>query len=142
MSCHVTYANEELIYIPEHEQDEILKWFRDWLPRNHIYIGMQNFPQPRDYYNERFFPRLNLLYWPRNARRWARYFSLVNERQARRLRLLVNQDQYRRYRLRLALGNRTIDPYMWLLPLIPIVINGLRRLWLAYFVDDRYWWWS
>lgn len=84
-------------------------------------------------------PRLNSLYWPAGASRWACGWYLCDEQAAASIRavgsgtatLLIND------------GLHAIQTSMYVLPLVPLyrVAYGVPGLYLVTLVDDRFWWW-
>lgn len=90
--------------------------------------------------------KLQTLYWPRGASRWARGYFLATDAQLEQIRQAVygGPDGYRAATLKLTDGTgRAVETDLWMLPPRPChQIPGQKQLWILTLVDDRYYWWQ
>ncbi len=88
--------------------------------------------------------RINSLFWPYGASRFARAHFLATASQMSSIRAVVAKaGVLGAAPLTFGDGKQTISTLMWMLPAIPIskAAPGLG-LHLLTLVDDRYWWWG
>lgn len=88
-------------------------------------------------------PRLNTLYWPTGATRWARGFFLATG-EAKRKILQRSHDGNTALPLKMGEDGSYIETKLFLLPPRPLsgIVPGKpdETLWLIPLVDERYWW--
>ena len=101
-------------------------------------LGLPNYPPAPP-------PRLNTLYWPTGATRWARGYFLADQASMHKIHDEAHGSSYLQP-LTLKMSDEVeeheeLETSMWLLTPKPITaIPGKEQLWLLPLVDDRYWW--
>lgn len=147
---------------------------RDWLAANYALADLvpfrawsqqaRLFPSPFDF--RRRPVKINSLWWPTGASRWATGFFLVCEQDLEAIRALAYADDtYQPLTLSLPDGTYTVETDLWMLPALPLaqVSEGTSTAWtlpespvyldagetvrqanlyLLPLVDDRYFWWE
>jgi len=92
--------------------------------------------------------RINALWWPRDASRWAVFRGICSTRQLTEIRQACYGASYRAQPLVLSQDGPTgtevarVTASMWMLPPRPLSdIPNENCLWLVTLVDERYFWW-
>lgn len=99
--------------------------------QSHVGLASPNYPQPPR-------PRLNELYWPTGAARWARGFFLVSKTVKDELAKVANFTGELVYKD--TSSNFEYKFHMSRLAAIPVSCTAGETLWIQPLVDDRYFW--
>jgi hypothetical protein len=91
-----------------------------------------------------FAARLNTLYWPQGASRFAWGYYFVNESKLEELRALAfRPENYAPLALKLDDGRHAVETDLYILPSRPLdKVEGLPGAHLLTLVDERYFWWQ
>lgn len=88
-------------------------------------------------------PRLNTLYWPTGATRWARGFFLASGDAKRKIvEKAHGTGADTALTLKMGETGSVIETKLYLLPPRPVAMpdNSSEQLWILPLVDERYWW--
>lgn len=140
----ITYAGEPLCI--EDLGGGLRNWMDKFLPLDNMrdqsmlspsQVG-DHFPQPN--YPDPPPPKINTLYWPTGAARWARGYFLATRDALTNIRLAIadDADKYANLVMKDDESEETIKASMFMLP--PRPIPSTKDLYLLPLVDKRYWW--
>ena len=144
----LTYAGQDLSPKTPEIAARMARWWIDEAPTIWQWPGyemerLRHLPVPAPPGNEP--ARLNTLYWPTGASRWATFYALVGGVQAAAILAAVDTNSPTPQPLVLSdPDNGTqINPDMHILGLRPVFVqDDGAELWFLQLVDERYFWWT
>lgn len=157
MAIELSYGGEGLLFdkdgriqrfLDDYQPlDNLCEQIRQTVEERHtrsISGNRQNVGLPHPEYPPAPPPRLNQLYWPSGATRWAQGFFLCGEAARFKIATAAYEGENKALPFVFKFGSDTFTADMWLLSPHPIAcVNpgaGQERLWLLPLVDERYWW--